>query len=116
MANTELWSGLTSAFNIYEIDVVGTSVNHCPESHRICNLSVKPDVFIGGEQPSELGADNTDNVAQHGYEDKTTIEGKNKTSATGCPDGKLQTVESSQLDVRCLWEDELVEERMELIH
>ena len=98
-------SGLTSALDIYEIDVMSSGVNHGPESQRICDLSVEPDIFIGGKQPSKLGSDNTDNIAQHGDEDQTTIESKYKTSATRCPNGKFQGVETSQLDVGCLLEN-----------
>jgi hypothetical protein len=98
-------SGLTSALDIYEIDVMSSGMNHGPESQRICDLSVEPDIFIGGKQPSKLGSDNTDNIAQHGDEDKTTVEGKHQTSATRCPNRVFQSVETSQLEVGCLWEN-----------
>jgi hypothetical protein len=101
--NNTILIGLTSALDIDEIDVMSCSMNHGPESHRICDLSVEPDIFIGGKQPSKFWADNADNIAQHGDEDKTAIEGKHKTSATRCPNGIFQAVETSQLEVGCLW-------------
>jgi hypothetical protein len=40
---------LTSPLNIDEVDVVSGRVNHGPECHGICHLSVEPDVLVGGE-------------------------------------------------------------------
>jgi hypothetical protein len=84
---------LTSALNIEEVDIVGSYVDHCPESHRVGDLSVEPNVFIRGEQPCKLGADDSNDVAQHWDKDKPAIKGKIETSATRNPDGGSQGVE-----------------------
>ena len=78
---------LTSMLNADEVDVVGSYVDHRPESHRVGNLFVEPNVFIRGEQPCKLGADYSNYVAQHWDKDEATIHGKNETSATRRPDG-----------------------------
>lgn len=88
-----------STFDIDEVDVVSSGVDHGPESHRISDLSVEPDILVGGEGPCELGTDNSNDIAQHGNEDKTSIEGKDETSTTGRPDGEFQSVKTSQLDI-----------------
>jgi hypothetical protein len=58
---------------------------HGPECHRIGHLSMEPDVFIGREQPGELGTDNTDDVAKHWKEDEATVVSENKTCPTNLP-------------------------------
>jgi hypothetical protein len=84
---------LTSTLNIDEVDIVGSYVDHCPESHRVGDLFVEPNAIIRGEQPCKLGADDSNDVAQHWDEDKAAINGKNETSATRNPDGETQDVE-----------------------
>ena len=81
---------------------MGGGVHHCPESHRVGDLSMEPNVLVGGEEPGNLGTDDADDVAQHGEEDKATIEGKNETSAARRPDRKTESVEASKLRVGCL--------------
>lgn len=88
---------LTGALDVDEVDVVRRGVHHCPERHGIGHLSMEPDVLVRGEQPSELGTDDADDVAEHGEEDKATIVSENETSAARSPDGKLETVQGSQL-------------------
>ena len=60
---------------------VQLSTDEClrPESQRVCDLSVEPDVLVGREEPHHLGADNTDDVAQHGNEDHETVVAKDET-------------------------------------
>ena len=93
---------LTSTFNIDEVDIVGSYVDHCPESHRVGDLSVEPNVFIHGEHPGKGGADKSNDVAQHWDKDKTAIKSKNETSTTRNPDGESQGVEWSQAQISCL--------------
>jgi hypothetical protein len=81
---------------------VGSGVYHCPESHGVCNLSMEPDIFIGGEQPAELGTNDTDDVAKHWKEDEASVIGENKTSSTRGPDGELETIKSAEFFVRFL--------------
>jgi hypothetical protein len=88
-----------SALNVEKVYVVGGSMNHGPESHGIGNLSVEPDVFIGREQPLQLGPEYAKNISKHWEEDQTTVEGKNETCTTGDPHGPSQTIESSELFV-----------------
>ena len=93
---------LTSTLNTDEVDIVGSYVNHCPKSHRVGDLSVEPNVFIRGEQPCKLGADDSNDVAQHWDKDKATIKGKSEPGATRNPDRESQSVECSQARISCL--------------
>jgi hypothetical protein len=77
---------------------------HCPERHRVRDLTMKPDVLVGGHEPRELGADNADHVTQHGQKNEPAIEGEHESSAAGCPDGELERVERGELLVRGLLE------------
>ena len=77
-------------------------VDHGPESHRVGDLTVEPDVLVGGEEPGDAGANDTNDVAQHGDEDQATIEGKDETGTAGRPDGPGEAVESGQLLVGSL--------------
>jgi hypothetical protein len=92
----------TETLDIDEVDVVRGGVDHGPESHRVGNLTMEPDVLVCRERPGELGADDTDDVPEHGHQDQATIEGEDKTSATGGPDGPLETVKDGELLVRSL--------------
>jgi hypothetical protein len=56
-------------------------MNHCPESQRICNLAVEPDILIGGEEPSQVGTNKSNDVAKHREENEATVVGENETSA-----------------------------------
>jgi hypothetical protein len=75
----------TSSLDVDEVDIVGSGMYHGPECHGIGHLPMEPDVFIGREQPGELGTNDTDDVAKHWEEDETSVVGENKTSPTGCP-------------------------------
>ena len=77
-------------------------VYHRPERHRIRDLTVEPDVLVGGEEPGDAGANDKNDVAQHGDEDQATIEGKDETGTPGRPDGPGEAVESGQLLVGSL--------------
>ena len=63
---------------------------------------MEPDVFIGGEQPSEFWTNDTDDVAKHREENETSIVGENKTGPTRRPDGELETIQSGEFLVRFL--------------
>lgn len=91
-----------SALDIDEVNVMGGSVNHSPESQGVGHLTMEPDVLISREEPLELGPNNTDDVAEHGDEDHATIEGQDETGTTGSPDGVFETVEGSQVVVGLL--------------
>lgn len=82
-----------------------SGVDHRPECHRVCHLSVEPDVLVCREEPCELGSDDTDDVAEHGDEDEETIKGEDKTSAARSPHGELEPVQRGELCVRCLQSD-----------
>lgn len=75
---------------------------HGPEGHGVRDLSMEPDIFIGREQPSELGTDDTDDVAKHGKENETSVVGENKAGPARGPDGELETIQSAEFLVRCL--------------
>ena len=55
----------TGPLDADEVYIVGRSVNHGPEGHRISNLPMEPDVLIGREEPVQFRADEANNVAQH---------------------------------------------------
>lgn len=87
----------TGDLNIDEVHIVGSSVNHRPESHGVSNLSVEPNVLVGGEKPGEFGANDTDDIAEHGHQDQTTIVGKDETGASRRPHRELEPVQSREL-------------------
>jgi hypothetical protein len=57
----------TGALDVDEVDVVRRGVDDGPEGQLVRDLTVEPDVLVGGEQPSELRADDTDDVPEHGH-------------------------------------------------
>lgn len=77
---------LTSALDINEVHVVSCGVNYSPKSHRVCHLSVEPDIFVGREEPGNLGSNDTNNVPQQWKKDESAIVGKNQTCTTRSPD------------------------------
>lgn len=98
---SELLSELSS-LDVDKVDVVSSGMNHSPESHRVCDLTVEPDVLISGEEPSQARPNNADDVAEHREEDQTTIEGQDETSAAGCPNRPFEGVKRSQPCISCL--------------
>ena len=92
----------TAPLDIHEVDIVGGSVDHGPKGHRVGDLTVEPDVLIGGEKPGELWSDETNNVSQHWDKDEATIVGEDKPCASGSPNGELQRVETCKRRVDCL--------------
>jgi hypothetical protein len=84
---------LTKTLDVEEVYVVGGRVDHGPESHRVSDLPVEPNVFVCREEPLQLRTDNADDVSKHGNEDQTAVEGKDETSASGRPDGESEAVE-----------------------
>lgn len=81
---------------------MGSRVYHGPESHGVCDLSVEPNVLVCGEEPCQARADDTDNIPEHGHEDESAIERKDKTCTTRRPHGPLQAVQRTELRVRFL--------------
>lgn len=92
----------TGTLNVEEVDVVSSGVDHGPECHGVGNLPVEPDVLVGGEEPGNAGADNTDNVAQHRDENQATIECEDQTSTPRRPYRPSERVQSRELSVGCL--------------
>jgi hypothetical protein len=86
----------TGALDIDEVNVVGGGMNHGPESHRVGYLTVEPNVLICWESPSETRTNDTDDVAEHGQENKTTIVSQDETSTARGPDGERESIQSSQ--------------------
>ena len=91
-----------TALDVDKVHIVGSGVDHTPECHGISDLTMEPDVFIRREEPGELGTNDTDHVAKHRDQDKTTIESENETGTTGDPDRESQGVETGELCVRVL--------------
>jgi hypothetical protein len=63
---------------------------------------VEPDVLVGGEKPGHFGADDFDDIAQHGDEDKATVECEYETGAARCPHRELEAVQGCKFGVDCL--------------
>ena len=78
---------LTSALNVDKVDVVGSGVDHRPECHGICDLTVEPDIFVRGEEPGKLGPNYTQDIAQHREQDEATVQCQYQSSTTGSPYG-----------------------------
>ena len=53
----------TTPLEIHEVDIMGSSVDHCPKGHRICDLTVKPDALMGREKPGELWSNHPNEVS-----------------------------------------------------
>lgn len=60
---------------------------------------MEPNIFVGREQPGKFGSNDTDDVAEHRYQDHTTIESQDETCSTRRPDGIAQGIESSQSSI-----------------
>lgn len=88
-----------SALNIDEIDIVSRGVDHRPECHRVGDLSVEPDVLVGGEKPCDFRTDDLDDIAQHGDENETSVKCEHQTGTAGSPDGVLEPVQGGQFSV-----------------
>lgn len=85
-----------SSLDVNKVDIMSSSVDHGPEGHGICDLSMEPDVFVGREEPSELGTEDTDDISKHWDEDQTSIESQDKTGTTRDPDGESKSVQTCQ--------------------
>lgn len=83
--------------NVDEVDIVGGGVHDGPENHGISDLTMEPNVLIGGEKPCKPWANDTDDVAQHWEENKTAIVSKNETCTARDPDGIRERVEGAQV-------------------
>jgi len=81
---------------------MSSGVYHCPEGHGVCDLSMEPNVFVGGEQPGELGANDTDDIAKHWEEDETSRIGEYETGPTRSPDGEREPIQNVEFLVRFL--------------
>jgi hypothetical protein len=92
----------TSLLDVEEVHVVGGRVNHSPESHRVRDLSVEPDVLVRGEGPRQFGTDDADDIAQHRQEDEAAVKRKDEARTARAPHGPFETVQACQLLVRCL--------------
>lgn len=77
-------------------------VYHSPEGHGVRDLAMEPNVFVRREEPCEAGANDTDDIAQHGHQNHATVESKDKTCTTRSPYGPFETVQGSELVVRFL--------------
>jgi len=84
------------SLDIEEVNIVGSCVNHGPESHGVCDLTMEPDIFVSREKPGETGTNNANDVAKHGHENQTSVEGKYETCTSGGPDGPFQAIQRSQ--------------------
>lgn len=83
-----------ATLDVDKVDIVGSSVDHCPESHRVRDLTMEPNVLICGEEPSHVRANDPDNVPEHGDEDEEAIETQDETSTPRSPHGEFERVET----------------------
>ena len=60
---------LTSPLDIEEVDIMGGCMNDSVEEHLVGNLTVKPDILIGGKEPSKFWTDNSDDITEHWKQD-----------------------------------------------
>jgi hypothetical protein len=97
--SAKITPALTSAFDVEKVDIMGCSMDHCPKCHRVCDLSMEPDVLVGGEEPRELGTNNANDIAQHGNQEQSSVKRKGETSTSRSPDRPFQSIESGQLGV-----------------
>jgi len=98
------------SLDIDEVDIMSSGVHHGPESHGVGDLTMEPDVLIGGEQPSQLGSYDLDDITQHGYEDHKPIECEDKSSTTGRPHRPFETVECGEFEIGGLTVPSICEE------
>ena len=84
----------TSSLDVNEIDIMSSRVYHSPERHLICNLTMEPNVLICREKPGEPWSDDTNDVSQHGNEDESSVQGKNKTCTAGGPDRPCEGIQT----------------------
>jgi len=63
---------------------------------------MEPDILVCREEPCKFGANDTDDIAEHGDQEQASIERKCETSTTGRPDRPFQSIKGSQPGVSCL--------------
>jgi hypothetical protein len=85
-----------------------SSVDHCPKGHRVGDLTVEPDVLIGGEEPGEPWSEYANEVPQHWEEDEAAIESEDEPRTSRGPNGILQGVEARKYGVDFLWKRRLI--------
>lgn len=76
-----------ATFDVDKVDIVRGGVDHGPESHRVRDLTMEPNVLVCREKPCHVWANDTDNVAEHRDEDEEAIDGEYETGTTRSPDG-----------------------------
>ena len=92
----------TGTFHIDKVDIMGRGMGHRPEGHGVGDLSMEPNVLVGGKEPCKLGTDDTNDVAQHRDKDETAIECEYQTGATRNPNREFEAVQTGKPGVRCL--------------
>jgi hypothetical protein len=106
----------TSALDIDEVHVVGSGVDHGPEGQLVGDLTMEPDVLISWEEPSKLGANEANDVAEHGDEDETAIECQYETGTTGRPHGPGQGVQARKLFIGGLLKEKSITSSWSIDH
>jgi len=85
-----------STLDVDEVDIMRSRVNHSPEEHLVSDLTMEPDILVGREEPRQLGANDSNDVTEHGHENHATIESENQSGTTRRPHGPLEGVQTSQ--------------------
>jgi len=99
-----------STLNIDKVDIVSSGVDHGPECHGVGDLSVEPDVLVGGEEPCYFGTDDLDDVAEHGNKDETTVKGEDQAGTPRRPHGVLEPIQGCKFRVSSLTVPPITEE------
>lgn len=113
---------LTCELDADEVDIVGCRVDHSPESKRVRDLTMEPDILICGEDGRHFWTDEANDVTDwakkncqkpvrrldrgrrtHWEQDQTTVIGKHQASTPRRPDGPFKTVQRGKLSVSFLW-------------
>jgi len=72
---------------------------------------MEPDIFVGREEPGQLGADDANDVAKHGDEDEAAIKGQYKARSARSPNRKPEGVKAGQSGVGLLAPPSVAEEK-----
>lgn len=94
-------SELTS-LDIDKVDIMGGGMDHGPKCKGISHLAMEPNVLVGGEQPSHLWTNDTEDIPQHGDQNEESINGEYKTCTTGYPDGEMKSIKTFETGIGVL--------------
>ena len=77
------------------LDIVSSDVGNCEEQHRICDLTMEPEVLVQWQEP-DLGPKPSYQCPTHWEQNEQPVETQHQTSTTRNPDGELEAVETRE--------------------